>query len=87
LGALTLRVYFTYDDFKNHRLAFRDQFPLIAWQFGKQRQFHPLQDRFNPSQMMSANGNLVRSEDELKVLLVAAAVEFRKDEMIVRQQQ
>jgi hypothetical protein len=29
----------------------------------------------------------VRSEDELKVLLVAAAVEFRKDEMIVRQQQ
>jgi hypothetical protein len=25
-------------------LAFRDQFPLIAWQFGKQRQFHPLQD-------------------------------------------
>jgi hypothetical protein len=37
--------------------------------------------------MMSANGNLVRSEDELKVLLVAAAVEFRKDEMIVRQQQ
>jgi hypothetical protein len=29
----------------------------------------------------------VRGEDELKGLLVAATVEFRKDEMIVRQQQ
>ncbi len=37
--------------------------------------------------MMAANGNLVRGEDELEVLLVAAAGEFRKDEMIVRQQQ
>ena len=37
--------------------------------------------------MMAANGNLVCREDELKVLLVAATVEFRKDEMIVRQQQ
>ena len=44
-------------------------------------------DRFNPPQMMATNGNLVRGEDELKVLLVAATVEFRKDEMIVRQQQ
>ena len=37
--------------------------------------------------MMAANRNLVRSEDELQILLVAATVEFRKDEMIVRQQQ
>jgi hypothetical protein len=37
--------------------------------------------------MMSANGNLVRREDELEILLVAATVEFRKDEMIVGQQQ
>ena len=75
------------DNFKNHRLAFRDKFPLIAWQLGEQRQFQPLQDRFNPPQMMAANGNLVCGEDELQVLLVAATVEFRKDEMIVRQQQ
>ena len=80
-------------NFENHRLAFsdrlafRDQLPLIAWQLGEQRQFHPLHDRFNPPQMMAANGNLVRGEDELEVLLVAATVEFRKDEMIVRQQQ
>ena len=70
-----------------HRLAFRDKLPLIVWQLGEQRQFHPLHDRFNPPQMMAANGNLVRGEDELEVLLVAATVEFRKDEMIVRQQQ
>jgi hypothetical protein len=36
---------------------------------------------------MAANGNLVRGEDELEVLFVAATVEFRKNEMIVRQQQ
>jgi hypothetical protein len=60
---------------------------LIVWQLGEQRQFQPLQDRFNPPQMMSANGNLVRGKDELEVLLVAATVEFRKDEVIVRQQQ
>ena len=75
------------NNFENHRLAFRDKFPLIAWQLGEQRQFQPLQDRFNPPQMMAANGNLVCGEDELQVLLVAATVEFRKDEMIVRQQQ
>jgi hypothetical protein len=74
-------------NFENHRLAFRDELSLIAWQFGEQRQFHPLQNRFNPPQMMAANGNLVRREDELEVLLVAATVEFRKDEMIVWQQQ
>jgi hypothetical protein len=78
---------FSHLNFQHHWLAFRDQFPLITWQFGKQRQFHPLQNRFNPPQMMSANGNLVRGKDELEVLLVAATVEFRKDEMIVRQQQ
>jgi len=37
--------------------------------------------------MMAANGNLVRGEDELQVLLIAATVEFRKNEVIVRQQQ
>jgi hypothetical protein len=74
-------------NFKNHRLAFRDELSLIAWQFGEQRQFQPLHDRFNSPQMMAANGNLVRGKDELEVLLVAATVEFRKDEMIVRQQQ
>jgi hypothetical protein len=29
----------------------------------------------------------VRGEDELQVLLIAATVEFRKNEVIVRQQQ
>jgi hypothetical protein len=36
---------------------------------------------------MAANGNLMRGEDKLEVLLVDATVEFRKDKMIVRQQQ
>lgn len=74
-------------NFQHHRLAFRDELSLIVWQLGQQRQFQPLHDRFNPPQMMAANGNLVRGKDELEVLLVTATVEFRKDEMIVRQQQ
>jgi hypothetical protein len=37
--------------------------------------------------MMSANGNFMRGEHKLEVLFVAAAVEFRKDEVVVRQQQ
>jgi hypothetical protein len=36
---------------------------------------------------MAENGNLMRGEDKLEVLLVDATVEFRKDKMIVRQQQ
>jgi hypothetical protein len=37
--------------------------------------------------MMAVNGNLVRREDQLEMLLVAATGEFREDELIVRQQQ
>lgn len=76
-----------YGNLQNDWLTFRDELPLAAWQLGEQRQFHSLQDRFNPSQMMAANRNLVRGKDELEVLLVATTVEFRKDEMVVRQQQ
>ena len=75
------------DNLDNHRLTFRYQLPLIIWQLGEQRQFHSLHDRFNPPQMMAANRNLVRGKDELEVLLVATTVEFRKDEMVVWQQQ
>ena len=75
-----------HSNFQNDWLTFRDELLLAAWQLGEQRQFQPLHDRFNPPQMMAANGNLVRREDELEVLLVATTVEFRKDEMIVRQQ-
>jgi len=83
-----LRVFdFRYDNFEHNWLTFRDKLPLVAWQLGEQRQFHPLQNRFNPPQMMAPNGNLVRGKDELEVLLVAATVEFREDEVVVRQQQ
>ena len=37
--------------------------------------------------MMAVNGNLVRREDQLEMLFVAATGEFREDELIVRQQQ
>jgi hypothetical protein len=76
-----------YSNLQNDWLTFRDELPLAAWQLGEQRQFHSLHDRFNPPQMMAANRNLVRGKDELEVLLVATTVEFRKDEMVVRQQQ
>ena len=85
--ALILRVCFGHDDSKNHRLAFRDEAPLAARQLGDQRQFQPLHDRLNSSQMMAVNGNLVCREDQLEMLFVAATGEFREDELIVRQQQ
>ncbi len=80
-------VHFAYGDFQHHRLAFRDEIPLAARQLGEQRQFEPLHCRFNSSQMMSANGNLVRRENQLEVLLIAATGEFRENELIVWQQQ
>jgi hypothetical protein len=43
--------------------------------------------RFDSSQVVTANGNLVRGEDQLEVLLIAATGQFREDELIVRQQQ
>jgi hypothetical protein len=60
------------DNLDNNWLAFRDEIPLAARQLGEQRQFEPLHCRFNSSQMMSANGNFVRRENQLEVLLVAA---------------
>jgi hypothetical protein len=60
-------------DFQNQWLAFSDKVPLAAWQFGEQRQFEPLHCSFDSSQMMAANGNLVRRENQLEVLLAAAA--------------
>ncbi len=68
-------------------MAFRDEAPLAARQLGEQRQFQPLHDRLNSSQMMAVNGNLVRREDQLEMLFVALTGEFREDELIVRQQQ
>ena len=51
-----LWICFGHDDFKNHRLAFRDEASLAARQLGEQRQFQPLHDRLNSSQMMPAAG-------------------------------
>jgi len=85
--ALILCVCFGHDDSKNHRLAFRDEAPLAAGQLGEQRQFQPLHDRLNSSQMMAVNGNLVRDEDQLEMLFAGVTGEFREDELIVRQQQ
>jgi hypothetical protein len=58
---LILWVCFGHDDFKNHRLAFRDEGPLAARQLGEQRQFQPLDDRLNSSQMMHGNKIVVPS--------------------------
>jgi len=77
-GSLLLILGFRHRDFKNQRLTFRYQRSLAAWQFGQQRQFQPLHDRLNASQMMAVNGNLVRGEDQLEMLFVAATGEFRE---------
>ena len=81
--ALILWVCFGHDDSKNHRLAFHDEAPLAARQLGEQRQFQPLHYRLNSSQMMAVNGNLVRREDQLEMLFVAATGEFCEDGLMV----
>ncbi len=35
VNCLTRCFYLCDDNFQNHRLAFRDQLPLIAWQLGE----------------------------------------------------
>jgi len=63
-------------DFKNHRLTFRYQRSLAAWQFGQQRQFQPLHDRLNLSQMMAVNGSfaVLRTVIEYELALHKAFV-------------
>lgn len=51
--------HFGYEDFENHRLAFRDKLPLIAWQLGEQRQFQPLHVPSFSSARVFRNRNLV----------------------------
>jgi hypothetical protein len=68
-------------------LTFRQHRSLAAWQLGEQRQFHPLHDRLNPSQIMPANQNLVAGEDQLEFLPVSATDQFCEHELIMRQQQ
>ncbi len=76
------------DDYvENHRLAFRDEIALIAWQFGKLRKFEPLHDGLNASQIITLNENLMGGKDQLEGLFVTATREFREHELIVRQQE
>jgi hypothetical protein len=74
-------------NFQDDRLTFRDERPLAFRQLGELRQFQPLHDRLNPPQMMTANRYFVCGEDQLEILLVAATIEFRENELVVRQQQ
>lgn len=74
-------------DFQHDRLALRDKRPLLAGQCGQQRQFHALHRGLDASQGMAAQRNLVRREDQTKLLRFPIALQFRKGELVERQQQ
>ena len=72
-------------DFQNHRLAIGNKIALVARQNGDQRQFVPLHPSLDAAQVMAANRNLVRSENEFEILVVTVAGQFGEHELIVRQ--
>lgn len=71
----------------NKGLTFRNQGALVAWQFAKKRQFHSLHCRLDSAQGVAVNQNLVRGEDQSKLLLFPTALEFREGELVEWQQQ
>ena len=75
------------DNFDNHRLTFRDELPFTARQSGKEGQFHSLHRRLDSAQGVAANQNLVRGEDQAKVLLLPFGFEFGESELVKRQQE
>lgn len=74
-------------DFKNHWLAFRNQRPMLISQRGEQRQLHPLHRGLDASQGVAAQRDFVRCEDQAQSLFLSLALEFRKGELVERQQQ
>jgi hypothetical protein len=74
------------EDFANHRLALRNERPLIAGQRSEQGQFHPLHRGLDAPQGIAAHGNLVRGEDQSEVLLISLGLEFSERELVKRQQ-
>lgn len=87
LWLLARRFHSGHDDFENHRLAVRDERPLIARQCRKKGQFHPLHGHLNASQGMAAQRNLVGCEDQTELLFLPLALEFGESKLVKRQQQ
>jgi hypothetical protein len=73
-------------DFKNYWLPVGNQRPLLASQRGEQRQLHSLHCGFDAAQGMSAQHDLVRGEDQAKLLLLSVALEFGEGELVERQE-
>jgi len=67
-------------DFDNHRLAVWNESTLTAGQSGEEGQFHALHRRLDSTQGVAANENLMRGEDQSKMLLLRFDFEFGKSE-------
>lgn len=86
-GRLYLSFFHREKDFPYHRLTVRNERAMLARQSGKQRQLHPLHQRFDTAQRVAAQHDFMRGEDQPQSLLPAVVLEFRKGELIERQQQ
>ena len=85
---MCLRVFgFCDRKFKNHGLTVGNERPLLAGQSGEQRQLHPLHRGLDAPQGIAPHGNLVRGEDQTKMLLLCLGFEFGEGELVKRQQQ
>lgn len=74
-------------EFQNQRLSVWNERMLIPGQGSEKRQFHSLDSRLDASKSMSANRNLVSSEDQAKFLFLPIIREFCKQELVERQEQ
>ena len=59
---------------------------MLIRQRGEQRQLHPLHRGLNASQRVAAQRDFVRGEDQAQSLFLSLALEFRKGELVERQQ-
>jgi hypothetical protein len=77
--------HFCHYDIPNHWLAVGNKTPLAIWQLGDQGQFHLLQSRFDASQTISANQNLMLCKDQPKTLFLFLALEFGESKFVMGQ--
>jgi len=75
---------FADNDLVNHRLALWNERPLTAWQRSEKRQLHSLHRCLDSAQGVAANRNLVRGEDQAKVLFFSFVLEFGENELVKR---
>ena len=73
------------DNFEDDRLTIGDQRTLAARQFCQERQFHSLHRRFNASQAISPNQDLMLRKDQTKTLILCFTLQFSESKFVMGQ--